>query len=89
MATKTPKDAAGSFEQDPRVDHLRPDPSAAPVAAVILEGLAGKSTLAMAMCGYTSTPRSTTTPSLRQRICCFAKLFRQNRLPLSGTRPPV
>ena len=44
MASKTPKDAAGSFEQDPWVDHLRPDPSAAPVAAVILEGLAGKST---------------------------------------------
>jgi hypothetical protein len=44
MASKTPKDAGGSFEQDPWVDRLRPDPSAAPVAAVILEGLAGKST---------------------------------------------
>jgi hypothetical protein len=72
MASKTPKDAAGSFEQDPLVDRLRPDPSAA-----------------MAMCGYTSTPRSTTTPSLRQRRCCFPKRFRQNSLPLSGTRPPV
>ena len=44
MASKTPKDGAGSFEQDPWVDRLRPDPSAAPAAAVILEGLAGKST---------------------------------------------
>lgn len=45
MATsKPPSSASASFEQDPWVDRLRPDPSAAPASAVVLEGLAGKST---------------------------------------------
>lgn len=34
---------SGSFEQDPWVDRMRPDPSSAPHSALILEGLAGRS----------------------------------------------
>ena len=38
-----PEEKAASFEQDPLVERLRPEPSAKPAAAVILEGLAGRS----------------------------------------------
>ena len=45
MATsKPPNDSQPAFEQDPLVDRLRPNPSAPPLAALVLEGLAGRST---------------------------------------------
>jgi hypothetical protein len=43
MATPEDNVEKGLFEQDPRVDQLRPEPSAPPSDVVILEGLAGKS----------------------------------------------
>ena len=44
MATsERPDNPKTAFEQDPLVDRMRPDPSVAPVAALVLEGLAGRS----------------------------------------------
>jgi hypothetical protein len=43
MAAPERPEEEAPFEQDPLVEHLRPEPSAKPTAAVTLEGLAGRS----------------------------------------------